>query len=70
MGGYGCLRFANYATYPKQCVPWHGPNGTSLRIRSRSRKTSPADRAVVDCGIYVEGQRLPGMFTTPTRGPK
>ncbi len=37
MGGYGCLRFASYATYLKRCVLWHDPSGMSLLIRSRSR---------------------------------
>jgi magnesium transporter len=43
----------------------------SLRPLGRPEKNEPhalpsylpADRAVVDCGIYVDGERLPGTFT-------
>lgn len=40
---------------------FHGPDRTAKTPRPQVRV--PTARAIVDCGVYVDGKRLPGHFT-------
>lgn len=37
--------------------------GSGRTARPRPRIPVPTARAIVDCGVYVQGKRLPGLFT-------
>ncbi|NUP29697.1 MAG: magnesium and cobalt transport protein CorA [Nocardia sp.] len=47
---------------PSIPLPFHGP-GRNRRSTAAPHIRVPTARAIVDCAVYVDGERLPGRFT-------
>ncbi|MGW1743973.1 magnesium and cobalt transport protein CorA [Nocardia sp. NPDC001965] len=47
---------------PSIPLPFHGP-GRNRRSPAAPHIRVPTARAIVDCAVYVDGERLPGRFT-------